>query len=144
MLRFMARDEKLELLHRIPIFVSCNPKQLERLGALTDEVHVPDGKVLMRQGETADSLMIVVSGMVRIERDGKTVARLARGEFFGEMGLLDEAARNASAIASGPTSVLVVGHREFHTVMSEFPGFAAEVMRALAGRIRNLEPNAPN
>lgn len=140
----MARDQKLELLHRIPIFASCNPKQLERLGALTDEVMVADGKVLMRQGESADSMMIVVSGAVRIERAGTTLASLTRGEFFGEMGLLDGAPRNASAIASGPTSVLIVGHREFHTVMSEFPGFAAEVLRALAGRVRNLEPNAHN
>ena len=47
----MARDEKLDLLHRIPLFSGIDRRGLERLGMLSDEIDVPAGKVLMRQGE---------------------------------------------------------------------------------------------
>lgn len=140
----MARDEKLELLRRIPLFATCNRKQVARLSQLADEVAVPDGKVLMRQGETGSEMMVIVSGAVRIERDGKVLNTLARGDFFGEIALLEQGPRTATAIAQGPTMLLVIGHREFHSVMEEFPGFAAEVLRALARRIRTLEPDAPH
>jgi len=138
----MARDQKLELLSRIPIFASCNRRELTRLGELAEEVTVPDGKVLMRQGEVGGDLMIVALGAVRIERDGRVLATLGRGDFFGEIALIDRAPRTATATAEGQTTLLVVGHREFHALMEEFPGFAADVMRALAKRVRKLDPDA--
>ena len=55
----MARDEKLDLLHRIPLFSGVG-RHLERLGMLSDEIDVPAGKVLMRQGEIGSDMMVIV------------------------------------------------------------------------------------
>jgi CRP/FNR family transcriptional regulator, cyclic AMP receptor protein len=138
----VARDEKQELLRRIPLFNGFNGRQIERLGMLADEVFVPEGKVLMRQGDSGSDMMVIVTGQVSVDRDGTRVNTLGPGDFFGEIALVDDAPRTATVTTIGPARLLVVGHREFHSMMEEFPEIAAQVMHALANRIRTLEPDA--
>ena len=135
----MARDEKLDLLHTIPLFARFDHRHLERLGMLTDEVDVPAGKVLIRQGDSGDDLMIVVSGRVGVDRDGQRINQLGPGDFFGEIALIERGPRTATCTAEAPTRLLVVNHRDFHAVMDEFPEVAAQVLLTLAQRVRELE-----
>ena len=138
----MARDEKLELLHTIPLFARLDRHHLERLGMLTEEVDVAAGKVLIRQGDAGDDLMVIVSGQVGVERDGARVNQLGSGDFFGEIALIERGPRTATVTAETPTRLLVVNHRDFHTLMEEFPAVAAEVLVTLAHRVRMLESSA--
>jgi CRP-like cAMP-binding protein len=138
----VARDEKLDMLHSIPLFDRFDRKNLERLGMLTDEVDVPAGKVLIRQGELGDDLMVIVSGTVTVERDGAKINSLKPGEFFGEIALIDRGPRTATVTADTPCRLLVINHRDFHALMDEFPDVAAEVLVALAHRLRSLDPAA--
>lgn len=140
----MARDEKLDLLHRIPLFSGFDRRRLERLGMLADEVDVPAGKVLMRQGESGADMMVVVRGSVGVERDGNRLNTLGPGDFFGEIALVDGGPRTATVTAEEPTTLLVITHRDFHSMMEEFPEVADQVMNALANRVRHLEPDAPH
>lgn len=138
----MARDEKLDLLHRIPLFSGFDKRRLERLGMLADEVDVAAGKVLMRQGETGTDMMVLVRGRVAVERDGEQVNSLGPGDFFGEIALVDGGPRTATVTAAEPSTLLVITHRDFHSMMEEFPEVAGQVMNALANRVRTLDPNA--
>jgi len=138
----MARDEKLELLHTIPLFARLDRHHLERLGILTEEVDVPAGKVLIRQGDAGDDLMVIVSGQVGVERNGARINQLGPGDFFGEIALIERGPRTATVTAEAPTRLLVVNHRDFHSLMEEFPAVAAQVLLALGQRIRLLEPSA--
>ena len=140
----MARDEKLDLLQRIPLFSGFDRRRLERLGMLADEVDVPAGKVLMRQGESGSDMMVVVRGGVAVERDGNRLNTLGPGDFFGEIALVDGGPRTATVTAETPATLLVISHRDFHSMMDEFPEVAAQVMNALANRVRHLEPDAPH
>ena len=140
----MARDEKLDLLHSIPLFSRLDRHHLERLGMLTEEVDVPAGKVLIRQGDSGDDLMVVVSGQVGVERNGARINQLGPGDFFGEIALIVRGPRTATVTAEAPTTLLVVNHREFHALMEEFPEVASEVLLTLAHRVRLLEPGAVN
>lgn len=140
----MARDEKLDLLHRIPLFSGFDRRRLERLGMLADEVDVPAGKVLMRQGDSGTDMMVVVRGGVAVERDGARVNTLGPGDFFGEIALVDGGPRTATVTAEEPSTLLVISHREFHSMMDEFPEVAGQVMNALANRVRTLDPDSPN
>ena len=140
----MARDEKLDLLHGIPLFSGLDKRQLLRLGQLTDEVDVADGRTLMRQGERGDELFIVIEGNLRVERDGQVIAHRGAGDFLGEIALVDEGPRSATVIADGPARLLVVGHRAFHTLMDEFPEIQVIVLRELARRVRHLESDQPH
>jgi CRP-like cAMP-binding protein len=138
----VARDEKLELLQGIPLFARFDHKHLERLGMLTEEVDVPAGKVLIRQGELGDDLMVLVKGIVAVERDGEKINKLGPGEFFGEIALLERGPRTATVTTETPCRLLVLNHRSFHSLMDEFPEVAASVLLTLAHRLRTLEPSA--
>jgi CRP/FNR family transcriptional regulator, cyclic AMP receptor protein len=138
----VARDEKLELLHSIPLFRRFDRKHLKRLGMLAEEVDVPAGKVLIRQGELGDDLMILVKGLVDVERDGRKINKLGPGEFFGEIALIEQGPRTATVTTETPCRLLVLNHRSFHAVMEEFPEVAAQVLLTLAHRLRSLEPGA--
>lgn len=140
----MARDEKLDLLQRIPLFGSLDRRGLERLGMLADEVDVPAAKVLMRQGEIGSDMMVVVRGSVAVERDGSRLNTLGPGDFFGEIALVDGGPRTATITTEEPTTLLVVTHRDFHSMMEEFPEVADQVLNALANRVRHLEPDQPH
>lgn len=138
----MARDEKLDMLRRIPLFNGFGKREIERLGMLADEVAVPDGTILMNQGDRGRDLMVIITGNVVIERDGQRVNTLGPGDFFGEIALVNEGPRTATAKTEGPALVLVVTHRDFHAMMEEFPPIAEQVLRTLANRIRANEPDA--
>lgn len=140
----MARDEKLDLLGRIPLFSGFDHRRMQRLGMLADEVDVPTGKLLMKQGENGSEMMVIVSGSVAVERDGERLNTLGAGDFFGEIALIDGGPRTATVTAEEPTRLLVITHREFHSLMEEFPEVAAQVLNALAHRIRRLEPDTPH
>jgi hypothetical protein len=143
--RHMAgKDAKLDLLRRVPLFAACGGDSLGQIERLTDEVDVPDGYVLMRQGDIAQDFLLIVDGKVRIERDGETIASLGSGEFLGEIGLIDEGRRTASAVTEGPAKLLVITHQGFHSLLALSPAIHLEILKSLAGRIRQLEPEAPH
>jgi CRP-like cAMP-binding protein len=138
----VARDEKLDLLHGVPLFAGLDRRHLERLGMLTEEVDVPAGKVLIRQGEHGDDLMIIVSGTVGVDRNGARVNQLGPGDLFGEIALIAGGPRTATITAEAPARLLVVNRRDFHALMEEFPEVAVQVLLTLAQRIRDLDSNA--
>ena len=98
----------------------------------------------MREGDQGREFFVLVSGNIGIDRGGTRVRTLEAGDFFGEIALLDEGPRTATATADGPATLLVLGHREFHSLMDQFPAIRTCVLEALASRIRNLEPEATN
>jgi CRP-like cAMP-binding protein len=135
----MARDEKLEQLKRVPLFSRLAGRELERLAMLADEIDVPAGQLLTREGASGHEFFIVIDGAVEIERQGERVATLRAGDFLGEIALIDGRPRTATARAVGPTRLLVVGHAAFHDLLEQFPEVARSVLSALAERVRHNE-----
>ena len=135
----MATDEKLELLKTVPLFATCDEREIERLGMLVEEVDVPAGRVLFTQGDTADELFVVVSGRVRVERDGTVLANRGPGEFFGEIALVAGGPRTATATCETPCRLLIAVRHDFHSLMDEFPGLKMRVLETLAQRVRSLD-----
>ncbi len=136
------RDEKLELLKSIPLFAGFGRHELERLGMLTDRVDLPAGRVLMRQGETGHEMFVIVHGRAQIERDGHLIAERGDGDMVGEIALVDTGPRTATVTLTEPSQLLVVGHRDFHSLMEEMPTVRTRVLESLARRVRHLEPDA--
>jgi CRP/FNR family transcriptional regulator, cyclic AMP receptor protein len=133
-------DKKLEQLQRVPLFSGLGKRELEELGTLADEIDVPDGRVLTRQGESGQEFFVVLDGAVRVTIDGSQVAMLLKGDFLGEIALVDGKPRTATTNAVGATRLLVIGHREFHQLMDDFPTVKTCVLEALAARVRRHEP----
>jgi CRP/FNR family cyclic AMP-dependent transcriptional regulator len=138
----MARDEKLEHLQRVPLFSRLGQRELVRLGQLTDEIEVGVDEVLTQQGKYGFEFFVITDGRVTVLEDGRPVAQLGPGDFFGEIALLDGRPRTATVRTDGITQLLVIGRREFNSLMDEFPSVRFAVLEALAERLRRLEPRA--
>ncbi len=134
------RDKKLELLAGVPLFAKLNRRGLERLGQLADQIDLPAGKVLTRQGERGEEFFVIVDGRVRVERDGKLLAVLGSAEFIGEIALIDEGPRTATATCETDCRLILLGHREFHSLLREQPEIELTILRTLAERVRRLDP----
>ena len=135
-------DQKLELLRHVPLLDGLSGKDLEEVGQLADEVDVPDGQVLTREGAPGSEFFVIVNGAVRIEQGGNEMTTLGPGDFLGEIALLDDRPRTATATAVGPTALLVLTRGGFRTLMMDFPTIEQTVMRALVDRICQLDPAA--
>ena len=136
-------DQKLEILKRVPLLAGLGRREIEEVGSLAEEVDVPAGKVLMREGDTGREFFVLVDGSVGIDRGGAHLRTMEGGDFFGEIALLAEGPRTATATAASDSKLLVLGHREFHSLMDQFPAIRTCVFEALAKRIRVLEPESP-
>ena len=137
-------DEKLELLKQTPLLAGLNQHDLEEVGRLADEVDAKAGKVLMRKGELGSEFFMIANGTVRIERDGRVIATLGPGDFFGDIALVVERPRTATAIVETDSRLLVVGHREFHSLMDRFPSIRVSVLQSIAIRLAELEADQPH
>jgi CRP/FNR family transcriptional regulator, cyclic AMP receptor protein len=135
-------DPKVALLAAVPMFANCRDKDLRQIAQLVDEVDLPDGKVLMREGDTGAEMFLISSGSARVERGGQVVGEFGPGSVLGEMALVSEGPRNATVTAVGPVRALVVGHREFHSLMDDHPKFRMKVYEGLARKIRRIEEDA--
>jgi CRP-like cAMP-binding protein len=78
----------------------------------------------------------VISGLVRVVRDGEVVARLGPGEFFGELSVLDGLPRNATVAAEVATSCLALASWDFEKVLLDQPALTLSILRGVAARLR--------
>lgn len=104
---------RLALLRAMPLLAGLTDAELRRVDALTCEIEVPKGAVLMRQGHVGREVFIVATGEADVRIDGKTVARVGPGEPLGEMALLEDTPRSATVTALTPMRVLVLDPGQF-------------------------------
>lgn len=132
-------DQKLELLSKVPLLAGLDRRGLEEIGRLADEVDLPAGRVVARQGSSGHEFFVIIDGTVRIERDGELLREMGPGDFFGELALLGKVGRTATATCVTACRLLVVGHREFHALLAGFPAIQGAVLQSVAKRIARLE-----
>jgi CRP/FNR family cyclic AMP-dependent transcriptional regulator len=94
------------------------------------------GDVIFREGDKADELFVIKSGSVRIQVGNRTMADLAADNIFGEMALIDNEPRSATAVAITDVELVPISEKRFLFLVSQTPYFALKVMRTLAQRLR--------
>jgi CRP-like cAMP-binding protein len=134
-------DDKLAMLRGVPLFVGLDEDELEAVGRLCDEVEVPAGRELMHEQTFGDEFFLILEGRIRIERAGVTLTTMGPGDFLGEIALIDHGRRSASGTCETDCRLLVLGHREFHSLLDQQPDIRVHVLEALARRVRQLTPN---
>ncbi len=90
----------------------------------------------MREGESGVGFYLIVGGSAEVRRDGRALTKLARGQFFGEMGLLDQQPRSADVVALEDTDCLVLSGPTFWSLVSTNPKIARALVQELARRLR--------
>jgi CRP/FNR family cyclic AMP-dependent transcriptional regulator len=134
----LTRVRKTDLLSAARLFDGVDADGMDRIAAVAVEVEFPTGHVINRQGDIGTGFFVVVTGGVRVIRDGEEVARLGPGDFFGELSVLDGRPRTAQVIATEPTTCLALSTWDFEAVVREEPSVALAILRGLAGRLRDL------
>ena len=134
----LTREATTNLLARTRLFAGVDAAGLERIAARITELDIPAERVIARQGEIGSGFFIVVSGAVRVVRDGEPIARLGPGDFFGELSVLDGRPRVAQVVSSESTICLALATWDFEAVVQEQPSVAMAILRELAGRLREL------
>jgi PAS domain S-box-containing protein len=138
-------EELFELLRKILIFSKLDSDSLGAIVPLFKKRTYHHGDVLFRENTFGDKLYIIIDGEVEItkrEKIGEETTRLAlrrKGDIFGEMSLLDEEPRFASAKAAKETQVLELSKSNFLTMLSDNPLVAYQIMRVLSSRLRQSD-----
>jgi CRP-like cAMP-binding protein len=140
--RRSARFSKAAVLQQVPLFRDLSTIQLVQIARLADEVDVRVGKRLATAGERGYELFVIIEGTAAVKAGRGRTSRLGRGEFFGEMSLLDGGPRSATVEAATDMRLLVVGRREFWQLLTAAPPLVVKIMRTLSRRVRDAESSS--
>jgi CRP/FNR family cyclic AMP-dependent transcriptional regulator len=140
----MATTVSTAVLRTVPLFMGFAEEQLRTLTAVVTRRSAPRGSIIMAAGDPTDSLYIVISGRLKVmmgDADGKEVilSILGPGEFFGEMGLIDDSPRSASVLTIEPCELLAIAKRDFKKCLAENFEMAMGVMKGLVRRLREAD-----
>jgi len=141
---FRRQSEKIDMLKRVPLFSHLSQRQLSLIARHADEVQLDAGKVLAKQGELGLEFLLLVEGSARVQRDGKMIARLAEGDFFGEMSLIDGKPRSATVVAETPVTLLAIHRRSFSYLLDTIPGLSRKMLATLSERLRQADETMIN
>jgi len=123
----------------VPLLAGLDARIRRRLSETGKRRTYDAGAEIVKQGSTGTALYIVLSGSARVERDGEALGKLAAGDFFGELALIEEHPRSASVLADTETECLLFPAWEFTALLEEHPEIALPIMRALIGRLHRRE-----
>lgn len=100
---------------------------------------VAAGNYIFRRGEAAERMYLIIEGEVDLMLDDTVIETAKEGSFIGEMALIDEEPRSASARARGECRVFPIDEARFQSLVKETPSFALQIMKILARRLRNMD-----
>jgi CRP/FNR family transcriptional regulator, cyclic AMP receptor protein len=132
----LTASKRAHLLAGVGLFAEAGPKGRTAIAKRAQEVEFPKGHRIARQGEIETGFFMIVSGSVSVDRDGKHVARLGAGDFFGELSLLDRQPRMASVTAEEPVVCLALPSWEFQQLLETETGLAVAILKEAARRLR--------
>jgi len=132
----LVPDPKVDRLARVPLFKELSKRDLEFLATRVDEVSLKPGQTVIREGQPTDAFFILLSGTVNVTRGEKPAAQLGPGDFFGEIGMLDQGPATATVVADGPVEAMVLSHAQFRDAIKGNDGLALQVIAAMAQRLR--------
>jgi CRP/FNR family cyclic AMP-dependent transcriptional regulator len=131
----LGRDAKIDLLKQVPLFADASRRELREISLVADEMVVPAGTVLAREGASGQELVIIVEGGAEVTKRGRKINSVGTGDFVGEIAILTDQPRTASVKTTQPTHALVLTRRDFRTLMNRVPSIQMKVLEALARRL---------
>ena len=136
--------EKIELLQSVSIFWDLNENDLGHIAEKMVAKHFENGNYIFLEDSEGEQCFFVLEGSVKVTRlskDGREVilAMLNKGDFFGEMSLLDGESRSANVIALEQTKVLTLDRNDFIAVVNDYPQIAVQLLKELARRLRKSD-----
>lgn len=135
----MTNTAYLEQLAGIPLFGGSWRRELELIARHVETVDVADGAVVAEQDAPGHELFVIAEGSVVASVDGRAVAMLGPGDWFGEGPTLAGSRHPATVTAVGPVRVVVISRRELLGLLQAVPGLARRLLREMAARLGKHE-----
>jgi CRP-like cAMP-binding protein len=135
--KFVDYDQVANMLRDVVLFSGFRKDQLRKLIGVGTERDYAAGDPIVKQGETGMGFYLMLQGSAEVRKGKRTVSKLNKGDFFGEMSLLAEQPRSADVVATAPTRCLVISPSSFESLIAGSPTIAREMLGEMARRLRS-------
>ena len=125
----------VETLRRVPLFEELDSAELQSLADLMHEANVPAGAVVTAEGGPGDGFFVIDTGDAEVTTDGRQLATLTAGDYFGEIALMLGSSRTATVTASTDLRCYALTPWDFRTLVEGSPSIAWKVMQSMAARL---------
>jgi CRP-like cAMP-binding protein len=126
----------------VPMFQACSQDELSAVAYLASPRALEAGAAIVREGEKGDEFFVLMMGTATVSRQGRDVASLEPGEYFGELALFDPAPRNATVTADVPVTLAVLERARFQAALEAVPVMRDALLRGMARRLHELDARA--
>ncbi len=146
--RVGGQVKEKDVLSQVYLFRELTPGEMERVLSISKEKKVKKNELIFREGDIGDAFYLIVTGGVRISTlvpgvGEEALTILREGEYFGEMALIDDAPRSASAIANDDTMLLCIGKDDFRKLLERQTDIAYKLLwvftKTLSARLRKTD-----
>jgi CRP-like cAMP-binding protein len=139
------QDSKIAALKRSPLFEGLTRKHLVAVARLTDDLEVPAGTILCREGSYGYEFFVIIDGEAKATRDGQELTTFGAGDFFGEIALFERTKRTATVTAVSELRFFVVSQQAFASMLHADPTIERKVLRTVVRRLVALsgDPTVP-
>jgi len=135
-----VKTDPTESLRRVPLFAGLDRKELELLAKLAKEQRYEPGATIVKTGASGHGLYIIKEGNVSVVRDGKKVASMGPGQFFGEISVLDGGPRTADVRADTDTVCLTLISWEIKPLLMDNAAISYKMLLEMVKRLRSQAP----
>ena len=120
-------------LKAIRIFSELEDAHLAKIAAFADERSVSEGDTIVREGDFSEDLITIEEGTAAVKRGGETVAELGPGDFFGEIGVMQNEMRAATVVATSPMRLITLTHFDLRR-LRDMPGVMESIQKTAESR----------
>jgi CRP/FNR family transcriptional regulator, cyclic AMP receptor protein len=132
----VKRDDAIAQLATVPLFKGLSKKELLLVARLAKEQRYAKGTNIVETGVPGHGLYVIRAGGASVLRDGRTIARLKPGDFFGEVAMLDAGARTATVQADADTVCLTLASWEIKPLLMDHAAITYKMLQEVVRRLR--------
>ena len=129
----------VERLGNIELFSELTNKEIKKVASYMTTIDVREGRDLTVQGTVGREFMIIAEGEASVRRNGRLIATLGPGDFFGELAVIAGVPRTATVTAESPMVVEALNRREFSSLLDESPKLSRKILVGAVKRLHDLE-----
>jgi CRP-like cAMP-binding protein len=131
----LRKNAKIELIKRVPLFAGCSKHELQQIASLADELDLPAGRNLTKEGAIGHEFVVLAEGAADVRRNGRKINSLGEGDFVGEIALVTGRPRTATVTTTEPSRLLVITASSFRKLLRDTPAIQSKVLEAVARRL---------
>jgi len=140
----MAGSDAASLIGSVPFFQGLDEKKRKSIAAQGKEISYKSGDDIVSEGTTGVGFYLILDGKAEVRKGGKVLATLGKGQFFGEMSLIDELPRSADVVAVAPSRCWAITSWAFAGLMKTNPDIAILMLKEMVKRLRGAQASPTN